>query len=190
MRRADLYLDPDAERRTFWECRRRRFNVALLASGFLAAVAFFAVLVAWGIWPPPPDQFRAADFEMLSLLCAPIAYAIAMGLANVCYSAGSYFLGFVEAFLQPRDVEAFRRRAFGVGLAFSVALPWVIPVSVWREFIAVHCNCMSARSPRGERSGHVRSSGVRTRAVLGATATATRATWPPTRRGTARRTHR
>ncbi len=126
-------LDPDADRRTFWKSRRRRYNIALLASGFLAGVAFFAVLIAWGIWPPPPDQFAHADFELFSLIGGPIAYAVAMGLANACYSLGAY----VEVLLRPRDPEAFRRRAFALGVAFSVALPWFIPVNVWYEFITV-----------------------------------------------------
>jgi hypothetical protein len=56
-----------------------------------------------------------------------------MGLANVCYSLGAI----VEVVLRPRDPDAFRRRAFVLGVAFSVALPWVVPLNAWYEFFTV-----------------------------------------------------
>lgn len=125
-------VDPDADRRTFWSTRRRRYNLALVASGAVAGIAFFAVLVAWEVWPPPPGAFSHAEFEMLSLLGAPIAFAIGVGLANLCYSVGAG----VELLLRPRNPEAFRHRAFTLGLAFSVALPWIVPLNAWYEFLA------------------------------------------------------
>jgi hypothetical protein len=126
-------LDPDPDRRTFWKTRRRRYNLALLASGLLAGVMFFAVLVAWEVWPPSPGEFAHADFEPLSLIGGPIAFAVGVGFANVCYSLGAK----MEVLLRPRDPEAFRERAFALGLAFSVALPWVVPLNAWSEFITV-----------------------------------------------------
>jgi hypothetical protein len=125
--------DPDADRRTFWSTRRRGFNIALVASGIGAGVAFLAVLIAWEVWPPPPGAFAHADFEMLSLVGGPVVFAVGVALANVCYSLGAG----VEMLLRPRTPEAFRRRAFKLGVAFSVALPWVIPLNAWYEFIAV-----------------------------------------------------
>jgi hypothetical protein len=126
-------VEPDADRRTFWSTRRRRYNLALVASGVAAGIAFFAVLVAWEVWPPPPGEFAHADFEMLSLIGGPIIFAIGVGLANLCYSVGAR----VELFLRPRNPEAFRRRAFSIGVAVSVALPWLVPVNAWYEFISV-----------------------------------------------------
>lgn len=117
----------------FWSTRRRRYNVALVASGVGAGVAFFAVLIAWGVWPPPPSDFAHADFEMLSLIGGPVAFAVGVGLANICYSLGAG----VELLIRTRNPEAFRERAFTVGLAFSVALPWIIPLNAWYEFVAV-----------------------------------------------------
>jgi hypothetical protein len=70
---------------------------------------------------------------MLSLVGAPIAFAVGVAVANVCYSLGAG----VELLLRPRNPDAFRRRAFSLGLAFSVVLPWVVPLNAWYEFIAV-----------------------------------------------------
>jgi hypothetical protein len=110
--------DPDSERRTFWSTRRRRYNLALVASAVGAGVAFFATLVAWEFWPPPPGEFAHADFDMLSLVGGSVGAKI-------------------ELLLRPRNPEAFRRRAFSLGLAFSVALPWIVPLNAWYEFMAV-----------------------------------------------------
>jgi hypothetical protein len=126
-------VEPDSDRRTFWSTRRRRYNIALVASCLVASVAFFAVLVAWEVWPPPPGEFAHVDFEMLSLIGGPIVCAVGLALANVCYSLGAT----VEMLLRPHNPEAFRRRAFSLGLAFSVALPWIVPLNAWYEFIAV-----------------------------------------------------
>jgi hypothetical protein len=68
---------------------------------------------------------------MLSLIGGPLTYAAVMGLANVCYFLGAY----AEVVLRPRNPEAFRRRAFALGLAFSVALPRIVPVNAWYEFM-------------------------------------------------------
>jgi hypothetical protein len=117
-----------------WSTRRHRYNVALVASGVVAGIAFFAVLIAREVWPPPPGEYAHADFEMLSLIGGPIAFAIGVGLANLCYSLGAR----VELLLRPRNPESFRHRAFSLGLAFSVALPWIIPVNAWCEFFTIH----------------------------------------------------
>lgn len=128
-----MTVEPDEERRMFWSTRRRSYNVALVASGVGAGFAFFAVLIAWEVWPPPPGDCARADFEMLSIIGGPIAFAVGVGLANVCYSVGPL----VELLLRPRNANAFRQRAFTIGRAFSVALPWIVPLNAWSEFIAV-----------------------------------------------------
>ena len=123
----------DVERSSFWRAGRRRYNLALLASGLLAGLAFAAVILAWNVWPPPPESFGHADFELLSLVLAPVAYGFAMLVANACYSLGPL----VERLLRPSNADGFRRRAYRMGLAFSVELPWLVPLNAWREFIVV-----------------------------------------------------
>jgi hypothetical protein len=121
------------DRRSFWQGRRLRFNIALLASGLLAGLAFAAVLVAWTVWPPPPEDFGHADFELLPLVLAPFAFGFAMVLAN-----GLYLLGPVsEALLRPKNADAFRRRTYALGVSVAVALPWLVPLKGWCEFVAV-----------------------------------------------------
>jgi hypothetical protein len=123
----------DTDRRYFWRGRRLRFNIALLTSGFFAGLAFVAALVAWNFWPPPAEEVGHADFEMLSLVLAPVAYGVAMGIANLCYLLGPAS----EVLLRPRNVDAVRRRAYALGVSFSVALPWFVPLNAWCEFVTV-----------------------------------------------------
>ncbi len=127
-------FQPETERRAFWRRRRLLYNIALLVSGVMAGGAFMAVLVAWEIWPPPAEQFQHADFEPFSLVLAPLAYALAMLLANACYLLGSL----AEIVVRPREPESFRRRLFVLGLLFSVFLPWIVPLNAWYEFLSVH----------------------------------------------------
>lgn len=122
-----------AERRAFWRRGRLPYNIALLVSGVLAGVAFAGVLIAWEIWPPGPEEFEHADFSLLSLVLAPFAYALAIAAANVLYLLGPL----AEIVVRPREAQRFRRWIFGLGLAFSVLLPWAIPVNAWLEFLCV-----------------------------------------------------
>ena len=56
-------------------------------------------------------------------------YLLAVVLANVCYGLGPW----CERRLQVTGLERdrFRRWCFGAGVAFSVALPFLIPVIAW-----------------------------------------------------------
>jgi len=53
-------------------------------------------------------------------------FLAAMAAANVAYLAGVM----VEAVVKPRDVEAYRRRAWNLGYWGSVALPFLFPLLV------------------------------------------------------------
>jgi hypothetical protein len=121
------------ERRRYWKRQRLRYNVAMLVSGLLAGIAFAGVLVAWYVWPPPPEQFEHANFNLFSLVLAPFAYAFAMGVANVFYLLGPL----AEIIVRPRKAERFRRVVFLLGTGFSVLLPWTVSVNVWYEFLSV-----------------------------------------------------
>ena len=123
----------DTDRRSFWRGRRLHFNIALLVSGVSAGLAFAAVLVAWNFWPPPPEEAGHADFELLSLVLAPVAFGFAMVLANGCYLLGPAS----EILLRPKSTDAFRRRAYALGVSFSVAMPWFVPLKGWYEFVTV-----------------------------------------------------
>lgn len=117
------------ESRGFWRRRRLPFNIALLVSGVAAGLAYTAVLVAWRVWPPPPEEWHP-DFDAYSLLLVPL-YVVGMGVANVLYLLGPL----VEIVVRPRRAETFRRVVFALGTGFSVLLPWTVPVNAWREFL-------------------------------------------------------
>lgn len=130
---ATAQLTSSADRRAFWRGRRLHFNIALLVSGLLAGLAFAAVLVAWNFWPPPPEKVGHADFELLSLVLAPVAFGFAMVIANGCYLLGPAS----EILLRPKNTDVFRQRAYALGVSFSVALPWLLPLRGWYEFFSV-----------------------------------------------------
>jgi hypothetical protein len=104
----------------WWGARRRRYNIALAAAG---AVAFVCYVVAF--------QIRCAntpgvEVTLVTTLFQGIGYLFAMGLANVCYQLGPG----LERFVLPTARPQYRRWAFRAGLAFSVALPFAIPLVI------------------------------------------------------------
>jgi len=121
----DATVDPIPDRRTWWGQRRLRYNLGLAAAGFVAFIAYATVvsLAPLGTLSPADDP---PEVSGLTTAFQAVGYLIAMGIANICYGLGSLS----ERVLRPRDVMAFRRRAFAAGFAFSVALPFTIPVTV------------------------------------------------------------
>jgi hypothetical protein len=122
----------DLERQAWWQERRLRYNIGLVAAGAMAFVAYAAIVslapanaLATGDEPPEITVFTTA-FQA-------VGYAVAMVVANVCYGLG----GAAERVIKPKDASAFRRTAFGAGFAFSVALPFTIPAAVlWKVVTA------------------------------------------------------
>jgi hypothetical protein len=70
---------------------------------------------------------RAPDLQgaPLKLVYTALGFGAAMGLANLLYSLCPR----MEARFQPAQVAPFRRWAFGLGLGFSAALPFVATIA-------------------------------------------------------------
>jgi hypothetical protein len=119
-----------AEGRRFWKRHRLPYNIALLVSGVLAGLAYTGALVAWHVWPPPPEEWRPDFFDLDSFLFV-LAYAVGWGAANILYLLGPL----AEILVRPRRADTFRRVVFALGTGFSVLLPWIVPVNAWREFV-------------------------------------------------------
>jgi hypothetical protein len=111
---AEVELSP----KVWWSKRRPRYNLALVVAGLGAFLAYVVVL-----------RFRCADdpeveVTIFTTAFQGLGYLLAMGIANLCYGLGAW----AERLLGPDDVESFRITTFRLGLAFSVALPFSIPL--------------------------------------------------------------
>jgi hypothetical protein len=69
-----------------------------------------------------PEEFEITAF---TILFQGTAYLLAMGVANISYNLGRWS----EARFQPSNLPRYRRWTFGLGLAFSVALPFCAPLA-------------------------------------------------------------
>ncbi|MDZ4364296.1 hypothetical protein [Brevundimonas sp.] len=107
----------------WWESRRLRYNLGLAVAGW----------VAWGmteltlrfLTPGMPTIQGTVEVSWVSrMLHQGVAYLIFMAVANLFYLAGPV----AEKLMQPADIDGFRRRMFGLGFWFSVALPFIVPV--------------------------------------------------------------
>lgn len=98
----------------WWESRRLRYNIGLAIAGALAW-ALFAI-----------EASLLTDWFSLSVsvtLAQGLAWLVAMGVANL-----AFFLGPVsERIFKPDDPDAYRRRIFGLGFWFSMAVPFLFP---------------------------------------------------------------
>lgn len=105
----------------WWEGRRLRYNIGLAVAGWAAWALASAVIWTMGALLP----FRTDNPEMtlFTVLIQGILYLLIMAAANLFYLAGPLS----EAVLRPMDVDGYRRRMFGLGFWFSVALPFAYP---------------------------------------------------------------
>lgn len=117
--------------RGWWEARRGRYLASLVASSIVSFVVYCAVVEFCGRTHADVD----VEITLFSLVGQAMAFALFLAVANACYGLGAV----VERRMKPRDGETFRRRLYTLGLIFSMALPWAIPVS-----LAVEC----IRAPR------------------------------------------
>jgi hypothetical protein len=112
--------EPASSAKAWWSHRRPLYNVALVVAGVAAFLAYVAVVGTRcsGV----PD----VEISGLTTLLQGFGYLIAMAVANLFYSLGA----FSESLLRPRDAVSYRRWAFRLGLGFSMALPFAVPMLV------------------------------------------------------------
>jgi hypothetical protein len=116
-----IHSEAPTDRKVRWEGHRKIYNYWLVGAG-LVAFAFYCT-VAW------TGCSKVDEFEITAFTAAfqAIGYLLAMAIANVCY-----FLGPVgESAFRPKDPERYRKITFGFGVAFSVALPMLMPVTAF-----------------------------------------------------------
>jgi hypothetical protein len=110
-----------AETWPWWQSRRRFYNFALLAAGLAAFLCYVAAVEFSD--PREPDGIEITAFTVVG---QAFGYLLMIAVANLFYMAGPL----AEKIVQPRNVVRFRSRLFATGLWFSVALPFVVPLTV------------------------------------------------------------
>ncbi len=108
----------------WWERRRLRYNLGLVVAGILAFAAYAFVLIRFQNVIRAPDPSEEDAFSGFTLVLQGFGYLFMMFVANICFFVGPLS----EWWLRPRNVDAYRRRAFRLGFWCSVALPFGIPV--------------------------------------------------------------
>ncbi len=103
----------------WWESRRLRYNIGLALAGWTAWGLFALEVMAFPS-AAPRDEFHIT----LSLTLAQgLAWLVAMGIANILFLLGPVS----EMVLRPADADGYRRRMFGLGFWFSMAVPFLFP---------------------------------------------------------------
>jgi hypothetical protein len=116
----------DAQRRSWWQRRRLAYNAGLVVAGI---AAFGCYATVFSLIPEGTVTSTGEPPEMTAFTVAFQAalYVATMLIANVCYGLGPL----VERVIRPREATSFRRRTFTLGLAFSMALPFTVPLLLY-----------------------------------------------------------
>jgi hypothetical protein len=114
----EAQIGAEVDRRAWWSARRRRYNITL----FIAApISFVFLMTVWGLFE---ERLPCLEITGVVIIFGAMLFLVGVGLANICYFLGS--LG--ERLIRPRNVFAFRRWAYGVGVAFSLLLIFSPPI--------------------------------------------------------------
>jgi hypothetical protein len=119
----------------WWETRRRLYNLALVLAGVGAFACYAAVLEHFACSGPNcSGSAEDTEITLFTIAFQGVGYLFAMGVANITFGLGA----FSEELLRPKNPERWRRACFLLGLCFSVALPFAIPVLVALRFAGRH----------------------------------------------------
>ncbi|HYW73663.1 MAG TPA: hypothetical protein VE961_21755 [Pyrinomonadaceae bacterium] len=109
----------------WWGKRLIIYNVGLVLAGILAFTAYVLVITKFeNILFSPGEDWDG--FSGIVLVFQAFAYLFMMLVANLCFSLGPVF----EFSFKPRNVARYRTVTFSLGFWFSVALPFIVPVSL------------------------------------------------------------
>jgi hypothetical protein len=109
----------EADRKAWWSGHRRQYNVALLISAPVSGALLFAV---WAVFE---DRLPCLEINGFSIVFGIILFVLGLGFANICY----FFGPLAERLVRPHNTVAFRRWVYGTGLAFSLLLIFLPPMT-------------------------------------------------------------
>ena len=108
----------EPDRKAWWSAGRLRYNITL----FIAAPISAVILIA--VWWFFEERFPCLEMTGVAIILWAVLFLAGVGFANICY-----FLGpLSERLIRPRSALGFRRRAYGVGVAFSLLLIFSPPI--------------------------------------------------------------
>ena len=125
-----LNADPiSSDAWSWWEARRLRYNIGLAVAGWAAWGLFvLEVLIAK---PILLGRF-SLDLSLSMTLGQGLAFLVIMAIANLCYLLGAAS----EMVVKPVDAAGYRKRMWGLGFWFSVALPFFYPALIATGILA------------------------------------------------------
>ena len=103
----------------WWESRRLRYNIGLAVAGsvayglYILEVLTITPRLESGLWPLQPSH----------TLWAGLCWLVVMAVANILFLLGPVS----EMVLRPAEPDDYRRRMFGLGFWFSMAVPFLFP---------------------------------------------------------------
>ena len=106
---------------TWWEQQRWKYNLGILAAGPCAFILY--TMAVWS-WVPEPE------ITAFSVLGQGVMYLLMMVAANLCYLLGPAS----EGLFRPKNRQRYRTISFALGLAFSVAIPFLAPLQVFLTY--------------------------------------------------------
>ena len=127
-----LLMDPlaraeNSDANAWWEKRRKLYNIALVLAGFGAFAAYAAVLDHFSCSGPDcRGSVEDTEITLFTIMFQALGYLVAMGVANVLFGLGALS----EQLFRPKNRRRWRRACFVLGVCFSVALPFLVPVLV------------------------------------------------------------
>ena len=117
---AEVSSDTSLTAYQWWEARRLRYNIGLVVAGTLAFIAYLIVLHSFS------DRIPDIEITLFTILFQGIGYLFFMIVANVFYFLGALS----ESLPRLRDLESHRRLSYALGFWCSVALPFLIPITL------------------------------------------------------------
>lgn len=113
--------------RDWWEAHRLQYNLSLVIAGIIAFCCYVAVVSSDRFMSRHPE----AEITAFTTFFQGVGYLFMIAVANLCY-----FLGpLSEGVLHPANPHRYRRILYSLGLVFSVALPFGIPLwLLWDTF--------------------------------------------------------
>jgi hypothetical protein len=124
-----------ADAHAWWEARRKLYNIALVLAGFGAFACYAAVVEHFSCsgvnCPGNPED---TEITIFTIMFQAIGYLVAMAVANVLFGLGAV----TEGLVRPTNPTRWRRTCLALGVSFSVALPFVVPILVWLQLASRH----------------------------------------------------
>ena len=115
-------------RKEWWRKKRVKYNIGLIISGLLA---FILSIIVVELIVTKSEKNWEGELTIFSILFQGIGYLIMIGIANLFYYLGSVS----ELIIEPKNPEKYRNLTYKIGYWFSCGIPFLIPISLFFEFI-------------------------------------------------------